>query len=245
MLSVVLPAKDEAENIGHLIEEIHTSLADLYPFEIIVVDDGCSDSTFETALETGRTLGCDVKAIKHAYSVGQSTAIVSGVLQAKYTLMATLDAGGQNDPADLPKLVERAQQIEAANFCVIGYRKNRKDTPWKRFQSRFANKFRDAILHDGVPDTGCGLKVVPTATYLRLPHFNHMHRYIPALVKRMGGEVQVQEVNHRDREHGLSKYTAWNRAWVGIVDVLGMMWLIRRGKVPMVNEIQTSNTSDD
>lgn len=245
MLSVVLPAKDEAENIGRLIEEIHNSLVNLYVFEVVVVDDGSSDTTFVTALETGTALGCDVKAIKHAYSVGQSTAIVSGVLEAKYSLMATLDADGQNDPADLPKLVEHARNIEATNFCVIGYRKYRKDTPWKRFQSRFANKFRDLILHDGVPDTGCGLKVLPTETYLRLPHFNHMHRYIPALVKRMGGDVQVQIVNHRDREHGISKYTAWNRAWVGIIDVLGMMWLIRRGKVPKVNDIQTSKDSDN
>ncbi|WP_417762690.1 glycosyltransferase family 2 protein [Shewanella sp.] len=243
MISVVIPAKDEAGNIGPLIIEIFQALNTLTPFEVIVVDDGSRDDTAAEVVDTANRLGCQAQAVIHKQSTGQSTAIWTGVRQAAGDWIVTLDADGQNDPADIPAIIALAQQISATDFCIAGYRKYRKDTAWKRFQSRIANKIRNAMLRDGVPDTGCGLKLFPRETFIKMPYFNHMHRYIPALVRRMGGEVHISVVNHRDRQVGVSKYTAWNRAWVGIVDILGVMWLIRRAKIAEIKQIETSNTA--
>ncbi|MGI2194184.1 glycosyltransferase family 2 protein [Shewanella baltica] len=240
MISIVIPAKDEVGNIGPLIEEICQALQGLTEFEILVVDDGSQDDTFGEVMRTAAEQQCDAKAIRHERSTGQSTAISTGVLHARGKYIVTLDADGQNDPADIPAMFAQLPQIQAEHFCIAGYRKNRKDTAWKRFQSRFANKVRDALLHDGVPDTGCGLKLIPRETFLRLPYFDHMHRYIPALVRRMGGEIFISVVNHRDRQVGISKYTAWNRVWVGIVDIVGVMWLGRRAKVAKIARSETS-----
>ncbi|MCH1926014.1 glycosyltransferase family 2 protein [Shewanella sp. C32] len=241
MISVVIPAKDEAGNIGPLITEIFQALNTLTPFEVIVVDDGSSDGTAAEVVDTANALGCQAKVVIHKQSTGQSTAVWTGVRQAAGEWVVTLDADGQNDPADIPAMLDVAKHINATDFCVAGYRKHRKDTAWKRFQSRIANNIRNAMLHDGVPDTGCGLKLFPRETFIKMPYFNHMHRYIPALVKRMGGEVHISEVNHRDRQIGVSKYTAWNRAWVGIVDILGVMWLIRRAKIAEIKQVETSH----
>ncbi|QSX40975.1 glycosyltransferase family 2 protein [Shewanella cyperi] len=240
MISVVIPAKDEVGNIGPLIEEICLALKGLSDFEVLVVDDGSSDDTAGEVLRTAKAQDCDARVIRHRHSTGQSTAICTGVLQAKGDYIVTLDADGQNDPADIPAMYALIPGIKQPHFCIAGYRKNRKDTAWKRFQSRFANKVRDALLNDGVPDTGCGLKLFPRATFLRLPYFNHMHRYIPALVRRMGGEIRIAVVNHRDRQAGVSKYTAWNRVWVGIVDMFGVMWLNRRAKIAEIERIDHS-----
>ncbi|MCH1929841.1 glycosyltransferase family 2 protein [Shewanella sp. A25] len=240
MISVVIPAKDEVGNIGPLMKEICQALQGLIAFEILVVDDGSQDDTFGEVMTTAAEMQCNAKAIRHERSTGQSTAISTGVLHARGKFIVTLDADGQNDPADIPAMLAKLTDIQAEHFCIAGYRKNRKDTAWKRFQSRFANKVRDALLHDGVPDTGCGLKLFPRDTFLRMPYFDHMHRYIPALVRRMGGEVVISVVNHRDRQVGVSKYTAWNRAWVGIVDIMGVMWLGRRAKIVKVARSQAS-----
>ncbi|GIU25326.1 glycosyltransferase family 2 protein [Shewanella schlegeliana] len=240
MISVVIPAKDEQANIGPLVEEIHRALKDKTPFEVIVVDDGSNDDTFGELLRTGERLGCSTKAIRHEKSTGQSTALHTGVQHASGDIIATLDADGQNDPADIPAMLDLIPTMTHNDFCIAGYRKNRKDTAWKRFQSRVANKVRDGLLGDGVPDTGCGLKVFPKASFLKLPYFDHMHRYIPALIRRHGGEVKVSIVNHRDRMEGESKYTAWNRVWVGIVDILGVMWLNRRTRLPNVVKTETT-----
>ncbi|MGL5358561.1 MAG: glycosyltransferase, partial [Shewanella sp.] len=202
-------------------------------------DDGSLDDTFGEVMGTASRMQCQAKAIRHERSTGQSTAISTGVLHARGKYIVTLDADGQNDPADIPAMLAKLAHIRAEHFCIAGYRKNRKDTPWKRIQSRVANKVRGALLHDGVPDTGCGLKLFPRATFLRLPYFDHMHRYLPALVRRMGGEVIIAEVNHRDRQVGVSKYTAWNRAWVGIVDMMGVMWLGRRAKIAKISRSET------
>ena len=239
MISVVIPAKDEVGNIGPLMEEICQALQGMTEFEILVVDDGSQDDTFGEVIDTAELMQCNAKAIRHERSTGQSTAIFTGVLHARGKYIVTLDADGQNDPADIPAMLTQLPQIHAEHFCIAGYRKNRKDTAWKRFQSRFANKVRDALLQDGVPDTGCGLKLFPRETFLRMPYFDHMHRYIPALVRRMGGEVFIAVVNHRDRQVGVSKYTAWNRVWVGIVDIMGVMWLGRRSKIAKVSRSET------
>jgi dolichol-phosphate mannosyltransferase len=158
---------------------------------------------------------------------------MTGVKAAKGDLIVTMDADGQNDPADIPNLLFQARLFSVGvDFCVAGFRKNRKDTSWKRFQSKVANNIRRKILNDGTPDTGCGLKIVPKKTFLRLPYFDHMHRFIPALIQRINGQVVVVEVNHRDRQAGVSKYNMLGRLGVGIVDMFGVMWLQHRVKVP-------------
>ena len=236
-ISIVIPAKDERENIQPLVDEIYAALAEQYEFEIIYIDDGSSDGTFEEIVGLKNAGRSKLRVLKHAQSVGQSTAVYSGIKAAKGELIVTLDADGQNDPADIPAMLIKAQQFEVGeHFCIAGYRKNRKDTAWYRFQSRLANKVRATLLGDGTPDTGCGLKVFPKATFLLLPYFDHMHRFIPALVCRLQGEIVVSEVHHRNRLAGVSKYNVWNRLWVGIVDMFGVMWLQRRAKFPKIIE---------
>lgn len=238
-ISVVIPAKNEQENVEPVVIAIVEALKDKYSFEIVYVDDGSDDGTF-TELQRLNAAGItQLKPVKHRVSVGQSTAIHTGVRLAQGQLIVTLDADGQNDPADIPKLLEQAMlQPLGSDFCIAGYRKNRKDTSWKRFQSKIANKVRSALLHDGTPDTGCGLKVFPRATFLKLPYFNHMHRFLPALVRRLGGQISVVEVNHLDRQHGVSKYNMLGRLGVGLIDMFGVMWLQRRVKIAEVVSVE-------
>ncbi|HAU19145.1 MAG TPA: dolichol-phosphate mannosyltransferase, partial [Marinobacter adhaerens] len=165
----------------------------------------------------------------------QSGPRASGIRQARSKLIVTMDGDGQNDPADIPAMLQKANTMRNPDFCIAGYRKNRKDTAWKRFQSRLANRVRDALLHDGVPDTGCGLKLFPRETFLKLPWFDHGHRFIPALVRGIGGDIAIVEVNHRPRTAGISKYNAWNRTWAGILDLLGVLWLLHRTRVPVIS----------
>jgi dolichol-phosphate mannosyltransferase len=231
-VSIVIPAKNEAGNVEPLISEISTALDGVAEFEIVYVDDGSTDKTYselQRLMEAGNIF---VKPVRHRFSVGQSTAIMTGVQAARGALIVTMDADGQNDPADVPDLLAAARKFPpGADFCIAGYRKNRKDTPWKRFQSKVANNIRRRILNDGTPDTGCGLKVLPKSTFLKLPYFDHIHRFIPALVHRINGEIVVVEVNHRDRRAGVSKYNMLGRLGVGIVDMFGVMWLQRRTKI--------------
>ena len=231
-VSVVIPAKNEQDNVEPLIRQIVQTLAARVSFEIVYVDDGSNDQTYA---ELVRLLAAGVSQIvplQLRYSVGQSTAIHTAVTYARGQLIVTMDADGQNDPADIPNLLEHAYlQPQGSDFCIAGYRKNRKDTPWKRFQSRIANKVRCRLLKDGTPDTGCGLKVFPRATFVKLPYFDHMHRFIPALVRRLGGKIVVVNVNHLDRQHGVSKYNMLGRLGVGLVDLFGVMWLQRRAKL--------------
>jgi len=240
LVSVLIPAKDEAGNIGTLVEEIHRALAGRFEHEIVLVDDGSADGTGEVFLQRCQEVGSPALLIRHQRSAGQSTALWTAAQHARGRFLVTIDGDGQNDPADIPALVEQGLSMQESHrhFCIAGFRKNRRDTRWKKIQSRIANAVRRRILDDGVPDTGCGLKLVPRATWLFLPYFDHMHRFVPALVKRLGGAIAVVPVNHRHRVAGVSKYTAWNRLWVGIVDMMGVRWLIRRSKLPVVERME-------
>jgi dolichol-phosphate mannosyltransferase len=234
-LSVVVPVKNEAENIEPLIREIVAAVSTLADYEIVYVDDGSTDATLAELKRLAAELP-QLKIVRHQASCGQSTAITSGSLAARFDWIATLDGDGQNDPADIPALLARlrAARPEENLHMLAGWRANRRDTWFRRFSSRVANGVRSNLLKDATPDTGCGLKVFSRATFLRLPYFDHMHRFLPALVQRHGGRVESVVVNHRPRERGTSKYGLHNRLWVGIVDLFGVMWLIRRARKPVV-----------
>lgn len=233
-LSIVIPARNEQGNIQPLVAEIRQAIPAGYRYEIIYVDDGSTDNTASEILAEQKQTDVPVKLVRHVSSAGQSTALYSGVLQASGRWIVSMDADGQNDPADIPSMLERAATQTCPHFCIAGYRHQRKDTFSKRLQSRIANGIRQRMLRDQVPDTGCGIKLLPRNTFMLLPFFDHMHRFIPALVRRIGGRILVVPVNHRDRTHGTSKYTLFSRLGVGIVDMLGVMWLQRRCPQPDV-----------
>jgi dolichol-phosphate mannosyltransferase len=214
------------------------ALSGRYQHEIIVVDDGSTDNTLEVLLKIKKKLP-SLRVVKHLTNSGQSTAIRTGIQHAKSTWIATLDGDGQNDPADIPSLYNELINNRDSDpwLVVAGYRKKRKDTWLKRISSRYANGIRDKLLQDGTPDTGCGLKVFSRDSFLELPYFDHMHRYIPALFQRQGGRVVSVEVNHRHRMQGVSKYGFHNRLWVGVVDILGVRWLQRRARLTEAKEL--------
>jgi dolichol-phosphate mannosyltransferase len=231
-LSIVIPVRNEAGNIAPLVDEIAAALDGKAEYEIVYVDDGSTDAT---AAELTRQQASHprLRVVRHAMSCGQSAAIRSGVKAARAAWIATLDGDGQNDPADIPALWQIARAAPAAPpLLIAGHRARRQDSWTKRRSSRIANAVRRAMLHDDTPDSGCGLKLFPRALYLDLPFFDHQHRFLPALVLREGGIVRSLPVNHRPRERGASKYGTWDRLWVGIADLFGMMWLRRRQSVP-------------
>ena len=239
-LSVVVPVHNEAENIAPLVGEIVSALTRVAVFEIVYVDDGSSDATLD-ALVAERLRTPMLRILRHARSSGQSTAVRTGVLAARGRWVATLDGDGQNDPADIPALLElaRATALQRGNDGVLiaGWRNKRRDTWFTRWQSKLANGIRSRLLRDGTPDTGCGLKVYARQLFVSLPYFDHMHRFMPALVQRAGGEVHSVAVNHRPRTRGHSHYGLLNRLWAGIVDTAGVMWLARRARVPECVEL--------
>ena len=230
VLSVVVPVRNEAANIAPLIAEIETALAGIR-HEIVYVDDGSADATAQQLAELRGTAPLIVR--RHRASCGQSAAILTGVQAASGTWIATLDGDGQNDPADIPALLAQAQ-AETGMVLTAGHRVTRRDTRTKRVASRLANAIRARLLGDATPDTGCGLKVFRRDAFLTLPHFDHMHRYLPALFIRQGGRVVSVPVNHRPRTRGQSNYGTLDRLWVGIFDLAGMYWLQRRGRRPVV-----------
>ena len=227
-VSVVVPVCNERENVLPLAREIAAALADRR-HETIFVDDGSTDGTAE-AVRAARNEGLPgVRLIRHAVRSGQSAAVATGVRAARAPWIATLDGDGQNDPADIPKLLETLGRSGSSRLrLVMGNRTTRRDTPLRRLSSRVANGVRGGLLRDGTPDTGCGIKVFDRAVFMDMPRFDHMHRFMPALFQREGYEVVSVPVNHRERTRGKSKYGLHNRLWVGIVDLFGVMWLIRR-----------------
>ena len=240
-VSVVVPVHDEAENIRPLVAEIHAALADR-PHEIIYVDDGSRDDTLEILLEL-RAEYPQLRVLAHEKACGQSTAIRTGVKAARAPWIATLDGDGQNDPADIPHLLAlvEAPDRDPALRLINGHRHQRRDTWVRRMSSKVANFVRRSLLHDDTPDSGCGLKVFERAAWLDLPFFDHIHRFTPALFLANGHKVASVKVNHRPRTRGRSKYGIANRLWVGIVDLFGVVWLLRRTTRPRLRELPSDH----
>jgi dolichol-phosphate mannosyltransferase len=234
-IAVVIPMRNEGPNVLPLVEEIARALADTR-FEIICVNDGSDDDTGDRLAEAATRF--PVRALRHRQACGQSAGIVTGVAAARAPWIATLDGDGQNDPADIPAMWARAraEAPSGADILVAGHRVRRQDSGIKKVSSRIANAVRARLLGDATPDTGCGLKVFPRALFLQLPRFDHMHRYLPALVLRHGGRVVSEPVNHRPRIRGKSNYGTLDRLAVSIADMLGVIWLQRRWKRPQVEE---------
>ncbi|HYS50022.1 MAG TPA: glycosyltransferase family 2 protein [Xanthobacteraceae bacterium] len=236
-LSVVVPVRNEAGNVGPLAEEIATALAGRWSFEIVFVNDGSTDATAAelTRLAAERAW---LRHVLHATSCGQSAAVRSGVKAARAPLIVTLDGDGQNDPSFIPALVRALEQGGPNIGLIAGQRVGRRASGFKRLQSRIANAVRGSILRDGTRDTGCGLKAFRREVFLALPYFDGLHRFLPALVKRDGHAVGHVDVIDRPRRHGRSNYGMWDRLWIGILDLFGVWWLIRRRRrVPQVSEV--------
>ncbi len=227
--TVVLPAYNEEDSIGPLLEEIRNEIAALPVREVIVIDDGSTDATARRAIAAW---GADtrLRIIRHSRRLGQSRALLTAVRAASHDLIATLDADGQNDPADLATLFAAyaARQAHSPRLIVAGQRLRREDSLLRRLSSRIANSVRAAWLHDDVRDTGCSLKLFRREDFLTLPFFDHIHRFIPAVMKASGVTVALVDVNHRPRKAGRSKYGFWDRLWVGIYDLIGVRWLLKR-----------------
>src|SRR5579872_2755109 len=236
-VSIVVPVRNEADNILPLIEEIATALDGRWPYEIIYVNDGSTDATAER-LASAVEQRPNLRQLRHAISSGQSAAVRSGVRAARGAIVATLDGDGQNNPAFLPDLISAIERGGDRTGLAAGQRVGRKDTGFKKLQSRIANGIRSAILHDGTRDTGCGLKAFRREVFLALPYFDGLHRFLPALVRREGYEIVYVDVIDRPRHAGVSNYGFFDRLWIGIMDLGGVWWLIRRKKpTPDVTEV--------
>ena len=233
-LSVVIPVRNEAPNIAPLVAEIRAALDGTSDYEIVYVDDGSSDDTAAAIRSLARDFP-RLRLVRHRRSFGQSAAIRSGVKAARAEWVATLDGDGQNDPADIPRLWAIGLSAPPLPpLLVAGHRQKRHDSAMKRLSSRIANAVRGALLGDGTPDTGCGLKLFRRELFLELPFFDHSHRFLPALVKRQGGHTVSVVVNHRPRRRGASNYGTLDRLFVGLADLGGVMWLMRRAKNPEI-----------
>jgi dolichol-phosphate mannosyltransferase len=235
-ISVVIPMKNEAGNVGSLLAEIAAALAGR-SFEVICINDGSTDNT-EAELNRLREQCPWLRQLKHTRSCGQSAALRTGIWAARGDVIVTLDGDGQNDPAFLPQMIDVLERGAPRIGLVAGQRVGRKASGFKRLQSRFANRVRGAVLRDGTRDSGCGLKAFPREVGLLLPYFDGLHRFLPALVRREGREIGYVDVVDRPRGHGQSNYGMWDRLWVGILDLCGVWWLIHRKKrVPEVSEV--------
>jgi dolichol-phosphate mannosyltransferase len=234
-VSVVVPVRNEAENIAPLVAEIAGALDGKLTYEVIYIDDGSSDDTAAAVRAVAATHPA-VRLLRHDRSCGQSAAVRSGVKAARAEWIATLDGDGQNDPADIPRLWEMTRAAGSERLLIAGRRTKRRDTWIKRASSRIANAVRAGLLKDATPDTGCGLKLFRRDLFLDLPFFDHMHRYLPALVLREGGKTVSVPVNHRPRSRGVSNYGTLDRLAVAFADLIGVLWLQRRAKNPQLRE---------
>ncbi len=235
-LSVVVPVFNERDNVTPLVNEIVAALRGLVDFEIVYVDDHSRDDTL-AVLQSLKSTVPELRVLHHVSQSGQSTAVRTGVKAARGAWIATLDGDGQNDPADIPKLLAKRDESPADVKLFAGWRVSRKDTGSKRWASKFANAIRSRMLRDATPDTGCGIKLFEREAFLDLPYFDHMHRYLPALMQRAGWKTISVPVNHRHRASGVSKYNNLNRALVGLRDLRGVAWLIVRSKRTAVEEV--------
>ena len=234
-VSVVVPVRNEAGNIAGLVAEIAKTLDGQWPFEVVYVNDGSSDGT-EAELKRLMAQYPWLRRVRHKQSCGQSSAVRSGAAASRAPLIVTLDGDGQNDPAFIPAML-RALEADAQLGLIAGQRVGRKSGGFKKFQSRVANAVRGAVLRDGTRDTGCGLKAFRRDVFMRLPYFDGLHRFLPALVRREGKDIGYVDVVDRPRASGVSNYGMWDRLWIGILDLAGVWWLIRRRKrIPEVSE---------
>lgn len=234
--SVVVPFFNEEANVAPLLGEIHAIMAPLGAYEVVAVDDASSDDTRARLLECAADLR--LRVVVHSCNRGQSAALCTGIDAARGAWIITLDGDGQNDPVDIPRLL---REVEGAHppLLICGHRQQRRDSGLRLLSSRIANGVRSRLLGDDTPDTGCGLKIMQREAFLKLPRFDHMHRFLPALMRRDGAAIRSVAVSHRARRHGVSKYGVWNRLWVGIVDLFGVMWLKRRAlRLARVEELR-------
>ena len=237
-VSIVVPVRNEADNVAPLVAEITGALDGRWAYEIIYVNDGSTDATGERLLELMKRHP-QLRQLRHAASSGQSAAVRSGVRAARGAIVATLDGDGQNNPAFLPALIAAIENGGGRVGLAAGQRVGRKDTGFKRWQSRTANAVRNAILQDGTRDTGCGLKAFRREVFLSMPYFDGLHRFLPALVRREGFDIAYVDVVDRPRHSGVSNYGFFDRLWIGIMDLAGVWWLIRRKKpTPVATEVQ-------
>jgi dolichol-phosphate mannosyltransferase len=235
-VSVVVPVRNEAGNIALLVAEIAKALEGQWSFEVVYVDDGSTDAT-EAELKRLMTQHAWLRRVRHRQSCGQSAAVRTGVAAARAPIVATLDGDGQNDPKFIPALVRALEAGNPRVGLVAGQRVGRKSGGFKKLQSKIANAVRGAVLRDGTRDTGCGLKAFRRAVFLGLPYFDGLHRFLPALIRREGLDIGYVDVVDRPRAHGVSNYGLWDRLWIGIFDLAGVWWLIRRKKrTPEISE---------
>jgi glycosyltransferase involved in cell wall biosynthesis len=238
-VSIVVPVRNEAGNVSPLIAEIVAAIDGRWNYEIIYVNDGSTDATAERLATEMKQRG-NLRQVVHAASAGQSAAVRSGVGAARGAMVATLDGDGQNNPSFLPDLISALENGGERVGLVAGQRVGRKDTGFKKIQSRIANTVRKAILNDGTRDTGCGLKAFRREVFLMMPYFDGLHRFLPALVRREGYQIAYVDVVDRPRRSGVSNYGFFDRLWIGIMDLAGVWWLIRRKKpTPVATEVKT------
>ena len=236
-VSIVVPVRNEAGNIAPLLAEIAAALDGRSAYEIIYVNDGSTDATPERLAEE-MTRRPNLRVLRHEKSSGQSAAVRSGVRAARGAIVATLDGDGQNNPAFLPDLIGAVEKGNGQVGLAAGQRVGRKDTGFKKLQSRFANKVRNAVLHDGTRDTGCGLKAFRREVFLMMFFFVGLLRFLLVLVCREGYDIAYVDVIDRPRHSGVSNYGFFDRLWIGIMDLAGVWWLIRRKKpTPVATEV--------